>query len=96
MQMKAIGVKFAREIRLFSDREWRWDFVAYSPVHDPAIAIEVQGGIWQKSGHTTGTGITRDCEKANAASEAGYRLLFFTPKMIQSGEALATIERMLR
>jgi len=66
------------------------------PGYRPAIAIEVQGDIWRKSAHTTGMGITRDCEKANAATGAGYRLLFFTPKMIQSGEAIAIIERLVK
>jgi len=90
-QLRALKIPHAREIRLIDGRRWRWDFLI-----NFTDAVEVQGDIWRKSGHTTGKGITRDCEKANAATEAGYRLLFFTPKMIQSGEAIAIIERLLK
>jgi very-short-patch-repair endonuclease len=60
------------------------------------LLIEVQGGIWIKSGHSTGTGITRDCEKNNFAVQHGWRVLYFTGDMVKSGEALQVIEKELK
>ena len=80
-----------REVALIPGRRYRWDFVWRTQ----RIALEVQGGIWRKSGHTTGTGITRDCEKANLAALAGYRTLFVTTDMVDRGEAVIVLQRAL-
>lgn len=83
-----------REARLVADRKFRWDFLFRAQ----RIAVEVQGGIWtksRKSGHTTGAGISRDCEKANLAALAGFRTLFFTSSMVRSGEAARLLQRAL-
>lgn len=56
------------------------------------VLIEVQGGIWVKGGHSTGTGITRDAEKNNLAVLAGYRTLIVTSEHIKSGQALKWIQ----
>ncbi len=65
---------------------YRWDF------HFPGttILIEIQGGTWKKgpSGHNTGTGIERDCRKANVANLLGWCQLNFTSTMIKDGTAL--------
>jgi hypothetical protein len=34
-------------------------------------------------------------EKLNAAAELGYRVLRFTPRMVEDGSALAQIQRIL-
>jgi hypothetical protein len=59
------------------------------------LLIEIDGGTWKFSRHTTGTGFQGDCEKLNAAVLLGYRCLRFTPAMVESGVALSTIERAL-
>lgn len=61
------------------------------------LLVECQGGVWQnKSGHSGGSGITRDIERGNAATLAGWRVLRFAPAHIRSGEALTVIRAALR
>ena len=81
-----------REYRFAPPRRWRADFAW------PAkrLLVEVEGGTWtKKSRHTTGTGYAADCEKYNAAAEAGYTVLRYTTDQIKSGEAVQQIARML-
>ncbi len=90
-QIRAAGLpEPRREAVLVAGRRWRWDFAF------PSIAIEIQGGIWKRGGHTTGKGITRDCEKACAAALAGYRTLFFTTAMVRNGTAIALLKQALK
>ena len=51
--------------------------------------------IWVRGGHSTGTGITRDCEKLNLATLAGWRTLQVTKDHVKSGQALAWIQEAL-
>lgn len=60
------------------------------------IAVELQGQIWRKGGHSTGKGITRDAWKLNELTCMGWKLLVFTPEQLESGEALEWTERALR
>lgn len=80
-----------REYRFHDKRRWRFDFC----YPDRKIGIECEGGTWAKSRHTTGSGYQNDCTKYNAASVMGYRILRFTRDMIESGEAIETIRRIL-
>jgi very-short-patch-repair endonuclease len=80
-----------REYRFHPTRKWRFDF-AYP---ERKIGIECEGGTWAKSRHTTGSGYRGDCEKYNAASILGWRVLRFTRDMIESGEAIETIRQVL-
>jgi hypothetical protein len=61
-------------------------------------AWQIDGAIWRGSrgGHTSGTGHTRDCEKANEAVCAGWRVLRFTEAQITHGFAMDWTERALR
>jgi very-short-patch-repair endonuclease len=77
-----------REYHAIDGRRWRWDFAW----PDHRLLLEVQGGIWRKGGHTTGEGITRDCEKLNAATLAGWRVLSVTAEHIRNGQALEMVE----
>jgi len=80
-----------REYRFHNERLWRFDF-AY-PLQ--FLAIEVEGGTWQKSRHTSGEGFQKDCEKYNTAALMGWTVLRFTTTMINSGEAIKTIREAL-
>lgn len=90
-QLDAARVPYTREVHAVKDRKWRWDF----QVAD--YLIEVQGGTWsrKRTGHSTGAGIRRDAEKANAAVLAGYKVLFFTSDMVHDGTALHVITEAL-
>ena len=72
-------------------RKWRFDFAFI----DKKIAVEIDGGIWNSGRHSRGRGIISDCDKYNSAIELGWRILRFTHNHIKSGEAIATIERIL-
>jgi very-short-patch-repair endonuclease len=72
-------------------RRWRLDF-AYP---EKRIGIEVQGGIYVRGAHSRGTGLERDYEKLNAAQMLGWDVYQFSRKMIESGEAIDIIKRVL-
>jgi len=91
LHMKAAGLEPEPEYRFHPHRLWRFDFAF------PAqkVAIECEGGTWTNGRHTRGSGFEKDCEKYNAATIAGWRVLRFTGDMIKSGEALQVIEAAL-
>lgn len=80
-----------REFKALPTRRFRWDFAW--PEHK--LLVEVNGGTWQKGGHSSGGGIARDYEKLNLANLAGWRCLIFTGEMIHSGEAVDMIAKCL-
>jgi hypothetical protein len=80
------------QVMLIPGRRYRYDY-GYC---EALLAIEIQGQIWQKGGHTSGRGLTRDAEKLNALTCIGWKLLIITPEMIDSGEAFDWTERALR
>lgn len=86
-QMDQAGLLYVSEYRFHPVRKWRIDF-AFEP---HKLAIEVEGGVWSGGRHTRGTGFEADCEKYNALTLAGWRLLRFTDKPIKSGEAVQAI-----
>ena len=77
---------------LIPNRRFRFDY-AYIAAR---LAVEIQGQIWRKGGHTSGHGITRDAEKLNELACIGWRCLHITPEQIDSGEAKDWTERALR
>lgn len=85
------GIPHQREVQAVAGRRYRWDF----KVGD--YLVEIQGGTWsrKRTGHSTGAGIRRDAEKANAAVLAGYKVLFFTSDMVHDGTALHVITEAL-
>ena len=91
-QLRAVGISFDAQYRAIPGRKFTWDFRIGS------LLIECQGGTWSRtrSGHSTGSGIKRDCEKMNLATEYGYHTLAFTTDMITSGDAVKVIERVLK
>ena len=91
-QIAALGLPApTREHRFDPARRWRFDFAWPGCM----LALEVEGGTWATSRHTTGRGYEQDCEKYNAAAIAGWRVLRVTGTMIHSGSALALLEQAL-
>jgi very-short-patch-repair endonuclease len=82
----------AREYRFHPKRRWRFDFAW--PIYK--VAVEVDGGIYNRGRHVRGVGFERDAEKRNAAVLGGWRVLHFTPRHIRSGTAVRQIERLMR
>jgi very-short-patch-repair endonuclease len=88
------GLKFptpAREYRFDPIRKWRFDFAW----PDQRVAVELDGGIWTKGGHSTGGGIMRDMEKSNAAQLSGWLVLRFSDKHLEDGSAIEQTKRAL-
>ena len=92
-QIKAKGLpKPDREFYAIPGRRFRFDFAW--PIE--RVLVEVQGGTWGTGAHSTGKGISRDCEKHNLAVIEGWRCLDVTTDQIRSGKALRWIEETLR
>lgn len=106
MHLKADKVCFQREVQeIIPGRKFKFDFwcanFQFHKGNDPEykqILVEVQGGVWLKgkSGHSSGTGITRDCEKLSLAAVHGYRTIVCTPAQIRSGQAIQWIKDALK
>ena len=96
-QFTQLWLYYFPEIDLYSEykfskkRKFRADFA-----HPQAkVIIEIQGGIWQKSGHSSGKGITRDAEKLNLATTEGWAV-FFLPAPLINEEQLQAIARTIK
>jgi hypothetical protein len=72
-------------------RKWRFDFAW--PSHK--IAVEIEGGTWGKSRHTTGAGFMADCEKYNAATVHGWLVLRFVVNHVDDGSAARIVTELL-
>ena len=75
----------------FCERRWRFDLAFVKQM----LAVEIEGGSWVGGRHISGVGFQNDIMKYNAATILGWSLLRFTPAMVQSGIAIAHIERAL-
>jgi len=84
---------FVAQFRAIEGRKFAWDF----SWPEQRLLVEVHGGTFARSkkGHSTGMGINRDCEKANLATLAGWRVLSVDTKQIHSGQALRWIQQAL-
>ena len=84
------GIWYERQAKVISNRELSWDFLIPGDM-GRALLVEVQGGIWSKGGHSSGTGITRDCEKLCLATLAGYAQFNVTGQQVMDGQAIEWI-----
>jgi hypothetical protein len=64
---------FAAPRKYRADRAWP----------ERKLLVELEGGVFSNSRHTTGTGFTEDCHKYNLAIEKGFRVLRFTSGMLR-------------
>jgi hypothetical protein len=87
------------EYRFDSSRRWRADY-AWPELR---VIVERDGGLYRGGrrpgtalgGHSTVGGIKRDMEKSNHAQLLGFRYLRFTPRELDSGDALPMIRQAL-
>lgn len=68
----------------FCKRGWRFDF-AWPAIK---VALEVEGGVFRKGRHTTGSGFTEDCCKYNAAAIDGWLVIRATATHVRNGIAM--------
>lgn len=69
-----VTLPFEREYQFLPDRKFRFDFAWPGP----RVAVEMEGGIWIRGGHTRGGGYRKNCEKYNLAAINGWRVLRYT------------------
>lgn len=99
IQLEQAGIPFEREYRFAPPRRWRFDF-AFLEAPEPGavfipLAVEVEGGVYITGRHTRGAAFEKDVEKYNAATERGWTLLRYTPRMVEDGTAFEQICRLL-
>ena len=82
---------WVRQHRLTPARQWRLDFAWPSLL----VALEIQGGTWVQGGHSRGLGYEADCDKANAATLLGWRVLRVTSNQVWDGRALEVLRAAL-
>ena len=94
-QIEQAGIQAPeQEWRFHSTRRWRFDFAW--PHLQSKLAIEVHGGTWSRGRHVRGKGFEGDCDKNNAATILGWRVLQFTGDMVRDGRAINTIVEALK
>jgi len=92
LHLRAAGLpEPVREYRFHPSRKWRFDFAWPAAM----LAVEIEGGSWIAGRHVRGRGFEADCEKYNAAVLLGWRILRFTPAMVECGEMLHCIAGIL-
>lgn len=67
---------YVQELMFDDKRKFRFDWA----IPSLKIAIEYEGIMSAKSGHTTVTGFNSDCIKYNLATTQGWRVLRYTAK----------------
>ena len=83
-----MGPGIRRRLQEARLKDWRFDFAW------PAIklCVEVEGGGWVNGRHNTGSGSDADLDKYCAAFRQEWWLYRCNKRMIDSGQALTTIE----
>jgi very-short-patch-repair endonuclease len=71
-----------REYRFHPTRKWRIDFA----FPETKIAIEIEGGVYQRGRHNRPIGYIKDLEKYNALQIDGWKLLRYLPHKINFEE----------
>ena len=72
-------------------RDWRFDF-AWPELK---LAVEVEGGAFVGGRHNRGRGFTEDLRKYQQAQRLGWTIYRTAGELIDSGEALRTIEELI-
>lgn len=92
LQIRALGLpEPVREYPAIKGRKFRFDFAWI----DARLLVEINGGTFTQGGHSTGTGIRRDYEKANLATLQGWRVLMFDGQAVKSGEGADKVREAL-
>lgn len=72
--LSLMGYPYVCEYRFHDKRKFRFDIA----LPELKLAIEYEGLMSQKSGHTTVGGYTKDCEKYNLSQLNGWIVLRYT------------------
>ena len=86
LHLAELGLGFECEYRFHNKRLWRFDYRIEAP-EDGCIAVEIEGGIWNRGRHTRGKGFQADLDKYNAAASEGWRVFRFSTEDVMTGRA---------
>lgn len=92
-QLRALGITFARQLRLTPDRRWTADFGILTDSGNDFF-VEVEGGQYS-GGHKRGKAADSDYEKFNWCAMNGVCVLRFSTAMVEDGRAIKVIEEEL-
>ncbi len=81
------------EFVFHATRKWRFDY-AWPEPHK--VAVEIEGGIWNRGAHVRGGHFISDMEKYNAATKDGWKVFRFTPQQLKKGEAQEFMKGVLK
>ena len=81
---------YCKEHQFDLQRKFRFDYA----IPELMLAIEYEGLMSDKSGHTTVEGYTKDCRKYNLATSQGWKILRYTA--LNYSEVAQDIELFLR
>lgn len=86
-----------REVRFIPGRQFKADYLFRAA----KVIVEREGGLWSpearaQAAHAMPLKIMRDMEKANLAQLEGFKYFRYTPKQLDSGEALPVLRILLR
>jgi hypothetical protein len=73
-------------------KRYRLDFAHLSS----KTGVEIQGGVYNRGRHVTGSGYERDCRKYNLAYTSRWTIFLLTSSMAKDCEWLATIAAHVR
>lgn len=90
---KELQLEIWPEFFFSTERLFRFDYA----IPKYKISIEQEGGIWAKgnSGHSSGTGISRDMEKSNLAQSMGWVVIRRTPDQMITRETIELIKSVI-
>ena len=88
------GLTYQREVIFHPSRKWRADFLLTGS-RGQRLMVEVEGGTFATSRHTTGAGFERGAEKYAEAQCLGFIVLRVTPRQIDAGLAYSWIKKLL-
>ena len=87
-----IGKGSRERIKAIGLSDWRFDVF----IPEYGIAIEFEGSIFQRGGHSTGLGILRDINKYRAATVNGYKVLRYTHTHHKYADILSDLARIIQ
>ena len=78
-------IPFEREHTFLKDRKYRFDFAFL----ESKVAVEMQGKIWKKGRHNTGTGLLDGYEKYNLAVYNGWVVFQLAQEMLKESDLMS-------
>lgn len=80
------------EVKFHPERKWKADFCWVAQ----RLILEIQGGIFTGGRHVRGAALLKEMEKLNAAAKLGYRVMYCTPRDIETGSIFNELAEALR